>query len=844
MSLDKYRKKRDFKKTPEPRGSKVRPGKTLSFFVQKHHARRLHYDFRLEWAGRLLSWAIPKGPSLDPSEKRLAVHVEDHPVDYGTFEGVITAKQYGAGTVLLWDRGIWIPDGDPGQAYRRGRLKFHLQGKKLSGGWNLVRMGPAQKEKENWLLIKERDAQARRGVDADITKLQPDSVSQAAAKKLTPAIPGDGARIAPMPALIKPQLATLTDRVPVGDEWLSEVKLDGYRVLGRIDQGQVQLFTRAGNDWTHKWPDIAEALTQVPVTQAWLDGELVARAEDGSIRFQAMQNLTRRGIAARLIYYIFDLVYLNGYDLSPVPLKQRKQLLQELLSSLSAKSPIVYNDHMIGRSQETFEHACLHNLEGIVAKHADAPYTQARVKNWLKIKCRHRQEFVIGGFTDPSGARAEFGALLLGVYGNDKKLHYAGRVGTGFDQDTLIALAKKFVTLKQADPPFVDPPSGRQARGVHWLKPQLVAEINFAEWTEGGLVRHASFVGLRADKPGHEIIREPSLSQEERAHRPAPSPLSSTPSPGSSNKQNAAKTQATPPLQSRVAGVSLSHPSRVLFPGMGWTKLDLARYYEQVADWILPHLHKRPLTLVRCPHGDAEKCFFQKHVNPGTAQEIERVEIAADQGRALYMMANSLPAIISLVQMGVLELHTWGAQQDHLDRPDRMIFDLDPASGLPWIQVVEAAQLIHALLDEIGLKSFVKTTGGKGLHIVVPLKPMRPWNEVKAYSRALAEHLAQTLPDRFTSKITKSKRTNKIFIDYLRNASGATAVAAYSTRARPNAPVSTPIGWDELNDNVHSDSYTLGNIQHRFQQRGDDPWAEYFTLQQRITSAMARKFGM
>ena len=825
MSLRQYRTKRDFKKTPEPRGGIARTGKTLSFFVQKHAARRLHYDFRLEWAGRLLSWAIPKGPSLDPNEKRLAVHVEDHPLDYGAFEGIIPAKQYGAGTVLLWDQGIWIPEGDPGRGYRQGRLKFRLQGKKLSGNWKLVRMGPAQKAKENWLLIKDHDTQARYGIDADITALRPEGISQTTPKKFVSLKSGDGALKTPMPALIKPQLATLSDHAPMGDDWLCEIKFDGYRILCRIDQGQIKLYTRTAKDWTKKWPSIATAAAQVPVEQAWLDGELVALAEDGSIRFQALQNFTHQGMAARLIYYIFDLVYLNGYDLSPVPLIQRKQLLQRILSPLGTQGPIFYNDHIPGFTQGVFEHACLHDLEGIVAKRAYAPYTQGRVKNWLKVKCRHRQEFVIGGFTDPLGSRAEFGALFLGVYDAAKKLRYAGRVGTGFNKDMLTRLARKFIPLAQAQSPFIDFPAGGKGRGMHWLKPQLVAEVNFAEWTASGRVRQASFLGLRSDKPAREIVRE-------------------LPDPEVVMANTQARRKRTSNLPPRVAGVSLTHVTRILFPDTKWTKLDLARYYEQITPWILPHLRKRPLTLVRCPQGGKAKCFFQKHVSASIAPEIERIQVTEDNSDNTYMMANTLPALINLVQMGVLELHTWGAQQGNLDRPDRMIFDLDPAPNLPWIQVIEAAQLMRALLDDIGLKSFIKTTGGKGLHIVVPLKPERPWHEIKAYSRAIAEHLAQTLPDRFTSKITKSQRTNKIFIDYLRNTAGATAVAAYSTRARPNAPVSTPIAWDELNENLHADSYTLGNIQDRLQHLGADPWAEYFTLKQRITAAMARRYDI
>lgn len=822
MSLAKYRKKRDFGKTPEPRGRTAQSHQQLEYFIQKHDARRLHYDFRLELAGKLLSWAVPKGPSLDPADKRLAVHVEDHPLEYGTFEGVIPPKQYGAGTVLLWDRGIWTPEGDPAKGYRQGRLKFHLEGKKLSGGWNLVRMGPPKNDKENWLLIKERDAAARRGAAADITARAPESVAKPSApkvKKSTPAISAGGARKKPMPEIIKPQLATLSEHAPQGDDWLSEVKFDGYRVLCRIEQGEARLFTRAGHDWTGKWKPIAAAAARLPVEQAWLDGELVALDENGSIRFQALQNSMQAGAPAHLAYYVFDLVYMNGLDLTQVPLLERKQLLQQLLAAQPADGPILYNDHIVGGAREVFEHACVHGLEGIVAKRADAVYSQSRGKSWLKIKCRHRQEFVIGGFTDPAGTRKEFGALLVGVYDDAQKLRYAGRVGTGFDQDTLKIFSGKFHALEQTHAPFINPPTGREAHGVHWLKPQLVAEVDFAEWTGSGVIRHAAFIGLREDKPSREIVRE----------RASPAPV--------------ADQKKIPAGSAQVAGVSLSHASRVLFPGIGWTKLDLARYYERIAERIIPHLHNRPLTLVRCPHGGTGKCFFQKHVNETTTEDIERVKVPEDHGAALYMMANNVQAIVSLVQMGVLELHTWGAKAGHLDKPDRLIFDLDPAPDLPWTQVVEAALLMRALLEDLGLRSFLKTTGGKGLHIAVPLKPERPWPEVKAFTRAIAEHLANTIPDRFTAKISKAKRTDKIFIDYLRNGSGATAVAAYSTRARPGAPISTPIAWEELDENLHSDSFTASNIQQRLDNLRADPWAEYFQLKQRLSAAMLRKYA-
>lgn len=864
MTLDTYLRKRDFGKTPEPRGTRKRAGKKLAYVIQRHDASHLHYDFRLELDGLLKSWAIPKGPSLDPTQKRLAVHVEDHPLDYGSFEGEIPAHQYGAGSVLLWDRGHWIPDGDPHEGFRKGHLKFRLSGQKLAGGWALVRMGPPKAEKENWLLIKERDAAAATGAAADIVELRPESVSgkkprakaagiasaTAGTTKRTPAQRASRPKISKaaadttMPDSMQPQLATLAARAPAGDDWLSEVKFDGYRALCRIDGGRARLFTRAGNDWSGKWPAIVDAASALPVAQAWLDGEVVAIGADGAVNFQLLQNIARAeedgSAGGRLAYYLFDLMYLDGHDLRQVPLIERKQLLQTLLAS-HAEGPLLYSDHVRGDAPHVFSHACMHALEGIIAKRADAPYVSARSESWLKIKCLRRQEFVVGGYTDPAGTREKFGALLLGVHEADGRLRYVGKVGTGFDRQTLHAVAAQFAKLRSRQPPFYNPPSGTALGGIHWLRPQLVAEVRFAEWTAGGAIRHASFIGLRSDKPPAEITEEKAASPAEvrrleRAARSAP------------KKARAAAPTKSPPAGTdpdadALDSVHLTHPSRILFPDAGISKLDLARYYHDVADWILPHVAQRPLTLVRCPQGHGQHCFFQRHAGAAIPAGIEKIDIPGNAAEAPYMMANSAAALIELVQMGVLELHTWGARQNTLDKPDRIIFDLDPAPGLAWMQVVEAAQLLHALMDEIGLASFVKTTGGKGLHVVIPLQPKKPWDDIKDFSRAVAEHLARTFPERFTASMTKNKRTGKIFIDYLRNAAEATAVAAYSTRARAGAPVSTPLDWEELGPELHSDSFTLNNIRARLQGLKRDPWADYFTTKQSLSVGMQRLLG-
>lgn len=868
MTLDKYDAKRDFSKTPEPRGEIAQSGARLSFVIQKHAASKLHYDFRLELDGTLKSWAIPKGPSLDPKDKRLAVHVEDHPVSYGSFEGTIPAHEYGGGEVIVWDRGSWTPVGDPAEGYRKGHLKFRLDGEKLSGGWALLRMRRPGSDKDNWLLVKERDEAAREGAEAEITERLPDSVLSGkgvgkparaasakagkaaaparaeaepkAAKRASPARTGQGVK-APLPAMLEPQLATLTDRAPEGDDWLAEIKFDGYRALCRIDKGKAVFYTRAGNDWTAKWPDIAQASAQLPADNAWLDGEVVALDEKGNVSFQMLQNMAQH--RGRLAYYAFDLPYLNGYDLRAMPLSQRKELLRTLLEKADPAGPVRYSDHLQGKVTEAFSHACMHGLEGIMVKRADAPYAATRSESWLKVKCQQRQEFVVGGYTDPAGKREKFGALLLGVFEDDGSLRYVGRVGTGFNADTLRALHKDFADLASDAPPFRDPPKKRGAPGLHWLQPRLIAEVKFAQWTNDGLIRQGAFMGMRSDKPAREIRQERPVPVEEAEQHAREEAGDAAPTTAAAVPAKRGKGSDKPaPDQAVVAGVKLSHATRILFSEARVTKLDLAHYYEDIADWILPHLKQRPLTLVRCPQG--HHCFFQKHANETTAEGVGRIEVPTGGTTATYMSAGTLPGLISLVQMGVLELHTWGAREGHLDRPDRMIFDLDPDAGLEWKNVVEGAQLVRSLLQDIGLTSFVKTTGGKGLHVVVPLAPRHTWDEVKAFSKAVAAQLEQVLPDRFIANMSKAKRGGRIFVDYLRNASEATAVAAYSTRAKPHAPVSTPLHWDELDDSdLRSDRYTVLNLRQRLASLKQDPWADYFKLKQEISKKMRSRFA-
>jgi bifunctional non-homologous end joining protein LigD len=833
MSLQKYWAKRDFNITQEPRGQLENAGAQLRFYIQKHHARNLHYDFRLEIGGTLKSWAVPKGPSLDPDDKRLAVEVEDHPLAYGSFEGSIPKGQYGAGQVILWDKGTWEAIGDAEQGLKSGSLKFQLHGHKLHGKWALVRMkgASAAESKNNWLLIKEKDAESRKGKDAHITESSSESVNglpdleQPTAKMDTENALAITQTSMPIPDIFKPQLATLAAHAPAGEQWLSELKYDGYRALSRIDEGAVNMLTRNGHDWTGKWPRLAEALSELPVSSAWLDGEVAAIDDDGNISFQLLQNAMKQGQDAKLVYLVFDLMYLNGYDLTDMPLIKRKELLQTLLASQPETSAIKYSHHASGPANEVFKQACLQGQEGIVVKNAQAPYVQARTHDWLKVKCGMRQEFVVAGYTDPAGSREKFGALLLGTYDEAGKLIYAGRVGTGFNQDSLKQVADHFPALSASKTSFLNPPTGREAVGVHWLKPKLVAEVKFAQWTEDGLVRHSSFVSLRSDKPAKNIVRELSHAPEEQSQ----SAVSTVPS--SLNRKV------------ELAGVKISNPAKILFIDHGYTKLDIAEHYVNMEQWILPYLKDRPLSIVRCPDGYNHECFFQKHVAIGKHSHLKPIKPNAETNKSEYFIANDLSAIIELVQLGVLELHTWGSQYPISALADRLIFDLDPAPDVAWDKVTEAAVLLKGLLQEIGLQSFVKTTGGKGLHVEVPITASYPWDVVKPFTQGIAQYLEKHIPDRFTASISKKKRAGKIFIDYLRNADGATAIVPYSTRARKGAPVATPLHWDEIGDRIQADSFNIKNIGDRLKHLQADPWVDYLKIKQGLNADIIKLFS-
>ena len=855
MSLVRYKQKRDFSITPEPEGAGKRSGKQLRYVIQKHAARRLHYDFRLELDGTLKSWAVPKGPSLDPADKRLAVHVEDHPLAYGGFEGVIPEKQYGAGEVIVWDHGIWAPlTGTPAAAlaaYRKGHLKFRLDGEKLQGNWALVRMhGRGGEEKaDNWLLVKEDDEYALPGEGDKAVREQQESVlsgrpvealktgakatTHTAAPKAKPEtrVELPKARRVKLPDRLEPQLATLVAHAPGGDDWVYEVKFDGYRLLARVENGNVRLFTRNGLDWTERFAGIAAALSELPAKALWLDGEACVMDDKGISRFGGLQQVLAGGSRLAPIFMLFDVMHVDGQDLRDAPLEQRKEILKQLLATQGDDSPLRYSDHLQAAGNDAQAQACQIGLEGLIGKRIGSRYVGRRSSDWIKLKCRQRQEFVIGGYTPPGGSRTHFGALLLGVYEAPGQLRYAGRIGTGFDARTLQRLHERMQALECDASPFAFIPPDQRVRGTHWLKPELVAEVSFAEWTDDGHVRQGAFIGLREDKPATQIGREV----------PKPETQKSEAQPKTAKRQASRQTKGT-----QVAGVNITHPDRIVYPEAGISKLEVAQYYARMAERMLPYIEDRPLSLVRCPGGAqaAKACFFQKHVQEDEFPGIETILIKDSSGeKEPYVVANSAEALAGLAQMSTLELHAWGATAAHLETPDMFVIDFDPDEGLAWQNVVDAARAARALFDGIGLTSFLKTTGGKGLHVVVPIVPEAGWDEVKEFTRMVALRLVEAFPDRFTASISKAKRKGRIFVDYLRNGRGATAIVPYSLRARAHAPVAVPIAWEALESDVRGNSFTLKNIDAALSDR-DDPWADYFNVRQKLTARMKRSVGM
>jgi bifunctional non-homologous end joining protein LigD len=861
MGLREYRQKRDFDRTPEPAGAvgtgkTPRKGKASSrpgYVIQKHAASRLHYDFRLEFDGVLKSWAVPKGPSLDPQEKRLAVEVEDHPIEYGGFEGVIPRGEYGGGTVMLWDRGWWEPVGDPAQGYAKGDFKFVLHGEKLQGRWVLVRLKRRERDKrDNWLLIKERDALAEPGSGDAIIQRETQSVASgremktiaadadrvwssktgevtgkgpATSRQSAPADPSGlaGAKPARAAPAITPQLASPATRPPRGDDWLHEIKFDGYRMLAHVANGKTRLKSRKDLDWTRKFPELAEALARLPVSEALIDGEIVHLGKNGVSSFSALQNDLAEKTTARLVYMAFDLIFLDGWDLTGVALEKRKAMLRRLLAE-DAPPTIRYCDHQAGHGEAFYNAASRYGVEGIVSKRRDAPYRPGRAADWLKLKSGKREDFVVVGFTDPEGARAGFGALLLAYHSLGGKLVYAGRVGTGFSDKVLGALRRRLEAIERKRAP-VKLPEGLSAKGIHWVAPELVVEIAFAAWTHDRILRASSFEGLREDKSPEEVVLDPSPDGHDvEANMSTPTPRPPVARDGSAV----------------VGGVRISNAERIVYPERGVTKQDVAQYYAEIAGFILPHVARRPLSLLRCPEGVTGERFFQKHM-VGGGPAIKQIPIKTKEGNENYLMIEEEKGLLALVQMGVLEIHPWGSTVDRVEQPDRLIFDLDPDEDLPWHRVVAGALAVRDLLEKLGLRSFVKTTGGKGLHVVVPLTPALEWEAAKEFTRAVVTKLAGDEPHLYTASLAKQARRGRIFIDYLRNGRGATAVAAYSTRAKAEATVSAPLTWAEVENGVRSDQFTLLNLPQRLRSFDADPWGDIAAVKQKISAAALRR---
>ncbi len=861
-----YRDMRDFSTTTEPRGkSKGSPPlDALPFVIQKHAATRLHYDFRLGWHGVLKSWAVAKGPSYVVADKRLAVQVEDHPMEYGGFEGTIPKGQYGGGTVMLWDTGTWEPVGDADEGLRTGRLKFILHGQKLKGHWMLVRMGgrAAQESKPNWLLIKEHDEyersanahaivdeapnsvvtqrdltaidsdadhvwDSRTGLAADERAKQERSQQKTSSKPKKVAAPKktkritvpDGAKSEKLPAFVLPQLASVADRPPQSLDWLHELKLDGYRMQARIQDGDVQLLTRSGLDWTNRMGTLATALKTLPAGTALLDGEVVALDERGISSFAALQAAFQKGATHTLYYYVFDLLHLDGYSLRSLPLLDRKEMLARLIGGLD--DSIRVSDHVRDAKGAIYDEACRHGAEGVVSKRSDSVYTSGRSASWLKAKCGLRQEFVIGGFTLQKNGKS-LGALLLGYY-QDGKLIYAGRTGTGFTQQSQMQIRERLEPIRTTANPFLAVGTAER-RGAHWVKAQLVAEVAFSTWTADNLVRQAAFKGLREDKPAKDVVRENVLVD-------TPTPASKMPAQ-KSGRRTAPISYASPSSLPR-----LTHPDKVLDKESGLTKQQLAAYYAEVADHMLPHIADRPLSLVRCPSGTAAKCFFQKHANQGLPAGLGSVDIADRKGGKPepYIVLSEARLIPELAQLNVLELHPWGAPASDFEHPDRIIFDLDPDASIDWRTLANAALAVRARLKKLGLESFLKSTGGKGLHIVAPIEPDHDWPAIKTFAHRCVLAMETEEPKLYITKMTKAARSGRIYLDYLRNERGATAVAPYSPRSRSGVPVSVPMAWNELRESA-APRCLAANIADWRKRLKRDLWSGMVKTRQRLTA--------
>jgi bifunctional non-homologous end joining protein LigD len=860
-----YKSKRDFKITSEPaEGGEV--GQELTFVVQKHWASRLHYDLRLEWGGVMLSWAVPKGPSYDTADKRMAVHVEDHPISYSSFEGDIPEGEYGAGKVIVWDAGTWHPLGDAEEGLRKGNLKFELRGKKLRGRWVLVRMKKAWGKQEAWLLIKERDEYARPSSEFSVVDEFPDSVKallgmetakpakKAARKTDTPAkqagtlarktkaaaaatlagMPPEAVKSA-LPETLSPQLATLVDGPPPDPKnWVYEIKFDGYRVLTRIEGKDVKLFTRNGNDWTHRLPALHAALLKARLPEGWYDGEIVVLSSHGVPDFGALQNSFDAEKTKGVVYYLFDVPYMGGFDLREAPVVARRELLRQAL--LKNKSDALrFSDVFDAPPASVVTSACQLGLEGVIAKRKDSTYRSSRSDDWIKLKCSHRQEFVIGGWTDPKGTRTGLGSLLLGVHDDQGALLYAGNVGTGFNKENLAEITSKLAKVASPTNPF---PSKEGIIGrPHWVKPTLVAEVTFGEWTDANRIRHAVFHGLRTDKPASSIVRETAASAPKAAKPKASVKTAIDVTQGRAETPASAPAPAGPVSHALSSRLRITHPERVIDTSTGITKLELVRYYALVGELMMEHLKGRPVSLVRAPTGIGAQLFFQKHAETEKLIGIEQLDPALYPSHPAMLEIVFKEGVLSAAQWNVVEFHTLNTGTTSFEHPDRLVFDLDPGEGVSWEMIQQGAQAVKIFLDQLGLASFLKTSGGKGLHVVVPIEPTTDWDTARGFSQAVVQHLSKMLPKMFVAKAGGSNRVGRIFIDWLRNGLGATTACAWSARARPGLGISVPVAWDELDLLKGGDHWTIRTAQMRLD-KGNEPWSTYETAAKKLQPAM------
>jgi bifunctional non-homologous end joining protein LigD len=870
-ALKTYRSKRDFSKTAEPSGAstKRKPGGNR-YLIQKHDASRLHYDFRLEHRGVLLSWAVTRGPSLDPHDKRLAVHVEDHPLDYGDFEGTIPEGEYGGGTVMLWDEGTWEPVGDVDEGLAKGDFKFILHGERLKGKWVLVRMRPRPGERskhENWLLIKERDEYAteektpviervmksvrtgrtmdeiaagnlewtRTGAREKTATAKSDDAKPGARKRETRAKSRRGSRAsasdpeddssgppAKLPKFVEPQLATLVDDPPPGDGWVHEIKYDGYRALAAVAGGKVRIFTRKALDWTERYGPLVRPLADLPCRSALLDGEIAVADEKGHTDFGALQAALGEG-GDGIVFYAFDLLEVDGVDLKRRPLLERKAKLAELLKDQPQGGPIIYSDHVVGHGADVFAQACGMGLEGIISKRADAPYSSTRGKSWLKIKCGMGQEFIVIGWRPSDVQGRPFSSILVGVREGDR-IVYRGRVGSGFgerEQEELWPELQKRTIAK----PAAEGIPREILRDAKFVRPELIAEIAFRGWTHDEVVRQASYKGLRNDKKAADVVAEKPKHTEQVVD-------TKTKERGMGGLVTIDSDRDRGTIE--IEGVRVTHPNRVLYGGTRITKKRLIEYYLDVADLLLPHVAGRPLSLVRCPEGAEHECFFQKHASRGFPNTFKAVRIKEKSGSDDYLYIEDKAGLVGAVQMGVLELHLWGSTVKALETPDRMVFDFDPDEKLDFKAVKAAATEMRDRLQALKLTSFLMTSGGKGLHVIVPLKPGSTWEHFRDFAEAMARSMAEDSPDRYLAKATKAERGGRIFIDYLRNGRGATAIAPFSSRVRKGGTVAWPLAWEELPRLKDAHPATVETAAAMLKKRKKDPWEGYFKVRQKL----------